>query len=103
MNRPSRSDDTTDHPTWNQNPPFLASDLTTREDLNGKANAREYRGNCCDGAGTKSGLAIIGRLPLTGHTPNPVKGHGGSHFSGQRSTIGRIFRGMEMCSLIYWS
>jgi solute carrier family 39 (zinc transporter), member 1/2/3 len=46
MNRPSRTDDDSGHPTWNQNPPFLAPDLTTREDLNGIANARVRRGHC---------------------------------------------------------
>lgn len=40
MNRPSRTDDDLEHPTWNQNPPFLAPDLTTCEDLNGIANSR---------------------------------------------------------------
>ncbi|KXX82667.1 Zinc-regulated transporter 2 [Madurella mycetomatis] len=53
MNRPSRTDDDLEHPTWNQNPPFLAADLTTRQDLNGIANTREHRGQC---AGTTSGL-----------------------------------------------
>ncbi|KAK3994192.1 putative transporter [Cladorrhinum sp. PSN332] len=43
MNRPSRTEDDLEHPTWNQNPPFLAPDLTTCEDLNGIANAREQR------------------------------------------------------------
>ena len=43
MNRPSRTDDDLRHPTWNQSPPFLAPDLTTRQDLNGIANAREHR------------------------------------------------------------
>ncbi|KAL2020833.1 hypothetical protein VTK56DRAFT_7926 [Thermocarpiscus australiensis] len=46
MNRPSRTDDDLDHPTWNQSPPFLAPDLTTRQDLNGIANARELRNRC---------------------------------------------------------
>lgn len=40
MNRPSRTEDDLVHPTWNQNPPFLAPDLTTCEDLNGIANSR---------------------------------------------------------------
>ncbi|CAI4213370.1 unnamed protein product [Parascedosporium putredinis] len=40
MNRPSRTEDDLLHPTWNQNPPFLAPDLTTCEDLNGIANSR---------------------------------------------------------------
>ncbi|KEF54167.1 uncharacterized protein A1O9_09962 [Exophiala aquamarina CBS 119918] len=45
MNCPSRTDDVElEHPTWNQNPPFLAADLTTCQDLNGIANAREHTG-----------------------------------------------------------
>ncbi|KAL2195426.1 ZIP zinc transporter-domain-containing protein [Corynascus similis CBS 632.67] len=58
MNRPSRTEDDLEHPTWNQNPPFLAPDLTTRQDLNGIANAREYRLGCSgprDGAGFLNG------------------------------------------------
>ncbi|KAK3374566.1 ZIP zinc transporter-domain-containing protein [Podospora didyma] len=43
MNRPSRTDDDFEHPDWNQMPPFLAPDLTTRQDLNGIANARVQR------------------------------------------------------------
>lgn len=42
MNCPSRTDeDIILNPTWNQNPPRFAADLTTRQDLNGIANARE--------------------------------------------------------------
>ncbi|KAL2859894.1 putative plasma membrane zinc ion transporter [Aspergillus lucknowensis] len=40
MNCPSRTDDTLPHADWNQNPPFLAPDLTTRQDLNGISNVR---------------------------------------------------------------
>lgn len=43
MNCPSRTDDTLDHPDWNQNPPPLSADVTTRQDLNGIANSREQR------------------------------------------------------------
>ncbi|RHZ56583.1 putative plasma membrane zinc ion transporter [Aspergillus thermomutatus] len=43
MNCPSRTDDTLLHCEWNQNPPFLAPDLTTRQDFNGITNARVYR------------------------------------------------------------
>jgi len=46
MNRPSRTEDDLVHPDWNQNPPFLAPDLTTRQDLNGIANARVQRSRC---------------------------------------------------------
>ncbi|KAL6231295.1 hypothetical protein BDW75DRAFT_220605 [Aspergillus navahoensis] len=43
MNCPSRTDDTLPHCDWNQNPPFLAPDLTTRQDLNGISNVRELK------------------------------------------------------------
>ncbi|MCJ1401270.1 hypothetical protein MMC11_004482 [Xylographa trunciseda] len=46
MNCPSRTDDLTDG-GWNQNPPALAADLTTRNDLNGIANLRLQR-DCLD-------------------------------------------------------
>lgn len=54
MNRPSRNDDAElEHPLWNQSPPFLAADLTTRQDLNGIANARVHRSGG-SGAGSLS-------------------------------------------------
>ena len=43
MNYPSRADETLGHIGWNQNPPSLSADLTTAQDLNGVANAREQR------------------------------------------------------------
>ncbi|KAL4788172.1 natural resistance-associated macrophage protein-domain-containing protein [Aspergillus varians] len=43
MNCPSRTDDTLQHPGWNQNPPPLNADATTREDFNGMANSKVYR------------------------------------------------------------
>ena len=43
MNCPSRTDGTLENDGWNQNPPALAGDLTTREDLNGIANLRLER------------------------------------------------------------
>lgn len=47
MNCPSRTDDGAllVHPGWNQNPPSLAPDLTTRQDLGGISNARELKGD----------------------------------------------------------
>lgn len=56
MNRPSRTDDDFEHPDWNQNPPFLAPDLTTCEDLNGIANAREQRNGASGGAASAFGV-----------------------------------------------
>lgn len=42
MNCPSRTDDDVLlNPGWNQSPPCFAADLTTRQDMNGIANARE--------------------------------------------------------------
>lgn len=42
MNCPSRTDeDVLLNPEYNQNPPRFAADLTTCEDMNGIANARE--------------------------------------------------------------
>lgn len=44
MNYTSRTDENILlHPTWNQNPPPLTPDLTTRQDFNGIVNAREQR------------------------------------------------------------
>lgn len=45
MNCPSRTDDTLKHAGWNQNPRFLAPELTTRQDLTGISNARENHVN----------------------------------------------------------
>lgn len=42
MNCPSRNDDIDKHPDWNQAPPALTADLTTRADLNGISNLREH-------------------------------------------------------------
>ncbi|TEA10218.1 Zinc-regulated transporter 2 [Colletotrichum sidae] len=69
MNCPSRTDEVTlEHPDWNQNPPFLAADLTTCEDLNGIANAREHRrgtngaGDGSDGRGDAMNYQTLPRL-----------------------------------------
>lgn len=43
MNQTSRTDDVEDHPGWNQNPPQLSAEETTRQDLNGIVNLREQR------------------------------------------------------------
>ena len=43
MNCPSRVDESIFHDGWNQNPPALAADTTTRRDLNGIVNSRRHR------------------------------------------------------------
>lgn len=65
MNCPSRTDeDTLLHDEWNQNPPFLAPDLTTRQDLNGISNIRERKdcsglaGRVCTGF-DEAGTALL--------------------------------------------
>ncbi|KAL8993212.1 MAG: hypothetical protein Q9188_007385 [Gyalolechia gomerana] len=43
MNCPSRTDENEERPGWNQSPPGLSADVTTRADLNGIANLRTHR------------------------------------------------------------
>lgn len=43
MNCPSRNDNISEHPSWNQSPGHLPGDLTTRQDLNGITNLRLSR------------------------------------------------------------
>ena len=91
MNCPSRTDELLDHPGWNQSPPFLNADLTTRNDFNGIINAREQRDHRLDQEGTEedkptqrvepndsSGEGARGQLPKShgsyGLTPSP-SGH----------------------------
>ncbi|KAM0095040.1 NRAMP-like transporter smf-3 [Aspergillus fumigatus] len=58
MNCPSRTDDTLKHPGWNQNPPALNADMTTRNDLNGIANSKVHRRHA-SGMGGVSGEGIM--------------------------------------------
>lgn len=44
MNCPSRTDEPLENNGWNQSPPRLAADLTTRQDMNGMVNLRALRG-----------------------------------------------------------
>ncbi|KAM0270238.1 hypothetical protein ACHAQH_009508 [Verticillium albo-atrum] len=70
MNCPSRNDGLTiSHPNWNQSPPYLAADLTTCEDLNGKANARERRDDSSGGGGGNGGPAS--ELDADNHFTHP--------------------------------
>lgn len=45
MNCPSRTDEPLESDGWNQSPPALAADLTTRQNLNGISNLRTLRGS----------------------------------------------------------
>ncbi|KAI9717175.1 MAG: hypothetical protein M1812_004923 [Candelaria pacifica] len=69
MNCPSRTDEDSDHPGWNQNPPALAADTTTCEDLNGIANTRLLR----DGSKVSgSEEEAISDSDSSDHEPSPA-------------------------------
>ncbi|KAE8133416.1 natural resistance-associated macrophage protein-domain-containing protein [Aspergillus pseudotamarii] len=60
MNCPSRTDDTLEHPGWNQNPSDLSADVTTCNDFNGIANSKVHRKHASGvGAAKGEGIAII--------------------------------------------
>ncbi|KUL91526.1 hypothetical protein ZTR_01820 [Talaromyces verruculosus] len=63
MNQPSRTDDTLDHPGWNQNPSSLNADATTRSDFNGIVNLRDRRDHSLQTTGSQDGLAGIDVIP----------------------------------------
>ncbi|CCC13769.1 hypothetical protein SMACR_07278 [Sordaria macrospora] len=68
MNRPSRNDDgDLHHPFWNQQPHYLAADLTTRQDLNGIANSRTHR--------TGSQGSEVGVCALNHHPGGGIRQH----------------------------
>lgn len=58
MNCPSRTDDTLEHPDWNQCPNPLNADLTTRNDFNGIANSKAHRSHA-PGSGGAAGEGIL--------------------------------------------
>ncbi|EED24396.1 transporter protein smf2 [Talaromyces stipitatus ATCC 10500] len=66
MNQPSRTDDALDHPGWNQNPPPLNADATTRNDFNGIVNLRDRRNHSLQTTTSPDGVARIEVVP-----PNP--------------------------------
>ena len=79
MNRPSRTEDDLLHPTWNQNPPFLAPDLTTCEDLNGIANSRMLK----KAAGaTAAAFGLLEKLGLLSDADNESDGRKSSPIVG---------------------
>ncbi|KAL9601949.1 MAG: hypothetical protein Q9219_002173 [cf. Caloplaca sp. 3 TL-2023] len=78
MNRPSRTDEGDGRSGWNQSPPALAADLTTRADLNGIANLKTHRDGDAlfdgppqvDGTIELDEAAFHRRIP-----PDPSAGH----------------------------
>ncbi|KAI2794961.1 Manganese transporter pdt1 [Penicillium oxalicum] len=73
MNCPSRTDDTLENPSWNQNPPPFSPDITTRNDFNGLTNARVHRKHAT-GPGTVSGddTMAIDSQPQSLNNQDPV-------------------------------
>ncbi|KAH7406166.1 ZIP zinc transporter-domain-containing protein [Phaeosphaeria sp. MPI-PUGE-AT-0046c] len=69
MNCPSRNDDVLMNPGWNQSPPRFAADLTTCEDLNGIANARELG----DADRLSSGNRSLRHLELENHSIKEIE------------------------------
>jgi len=65
MNCPSRNDDSDKHPHWNQTPPALTADLTTRADLNGIANARELDHAVNANQSEKGHVGLIKDAPMS--------------------------------------
>ena len=70
MNCPSRTDETLEHPGWNQNPSPLNPDITTRNDFNGVANSKVHRRHA-SGVGGDIGDMVIG--PLGNNQPQGEK------------------------------
>ncbi|KAJ5089644.1 hypothetical protein N7532_008328 [Penicillium argentinense] len=73
MNCPSRTDDDLEHPGWNQNPPTLSPDTTTRSDFNGIANSRVHRkraGN--DGSALGDDTMSVDSRPQSLNDPDPA-------------------------------
>ena len=64
MNCPSRTDETLDHPGWNQNPSPLSPDITTRSDFNGITNARERRSSLGGGVIAEDNSSVIRVISL---------------------------------------
>lgn len=62
MNCPSRTDETLEHPGWNQNPSPLNPDITTRNDFNGIANSKVHRRHAA-GVGSAAGNGLFGEEP----------------------------------------
>ncbi|KAL8717516.1 MAG: hypothetical protein Q9225_005248 [Loekoesia sp. 1 TL-2023] len=71
MNCPSRTDERDERFGWNQSPPGLSADLTTRADLNGIANLRTHRdGNALSGGPSQAdGLIELDEPEFACRTP----------------------------------
>ncbi|KAJ8064777.1 hypothetical protein OCU04_007087 [Sclerotinia nivalis] len=84
MNCPSRTDEPLEGDGYNQNPNALANDLTTREDLNGRANGRALRRSLED-EGVESINDLVddtGDGKVTGGESGAGRGAGGERGGG---------------------
>ena len=89
MNCPSRTDDTLLHDEWNQNPPRLAPDLTTRQDFNGLANSRENKDE------EKGHTGLTGTLNF-GYMPHIQKSDTGGYLGSAGRGVSLTMSGMAI-------
>ena len=98
MNCPSRTDEPPEHDGYNQNPPSLAADLTTGQDLNGIVNLRTDQdfGKEAEDARTEAteakteGSSELRRLPDSG-ARNPMS-TSPPPYSSSRSRVGHSYQ-----------
>ncbi|KAK3080858.1 hypothetical protein LTS18_012451 [Coniosporium uncinatum] len=89
MNCPSRTDeDFLDTPGYNQSPPALSGDLTTRNDLNGIANSRSYRDHRIDPGDTALDDRIASELPTDTEISKSGGGGGDGRMRGGKRVEG---------------
>ena len=113
MNCPSRTDEPLEHDGYNQNPPSLAADLTTGQDLNGIVNLRTDQdiGKEAEDARTEAteaqieGSSEFRRLPDSAEMPDADDQSGNGHgrarnpmstspppYSSSRSRVGHSYQ-----------
>ncbi|PGH07410.1 hypothetical protein AJ80_07995 [Polytolypa hystricis UAMH7299] len=100
MNCPSRTDEIPNNPGWNQSPPLLPGDLTTRHDFNGRINARTLRGESglseiCFSDGSKDVEGYLSRPPGTETTREHVAEH--LQFYNKESASSATNAGLLIC------
>ncbi|KAI9752996.1 MAG: hypothetical protein M4579_005381 [Chaenotheca gracillima] len=91
MNCPSRTDDIAGHDGWNQSPPALAADTTTRQDMSGVANLRSRRDHQIDPGELEKENSVDANANITpqSHAPaaptNDISGQRGFSAAGRSS------------------
>ncbi|KAH8697648.1 transporter protein smf2 [Talaromyces proteolyticus] len=81
MNQTSRTDDILDNPGWNQSPPSLSAEETTRQDLNGITNRREQRDHTLQNSDCQDRPTQLEMTPPREDTAPPIQGGKGDEFN----------------------